>query len=295
VVAVVQSGVQANGSLESLTEILRSVGTRDLVVLTNRESTFTGRWRTAGAEVVVRPDLWRATRSGGRRFSRAGQAWRAAWTNLLAYRFFMRLDARLIHFNDARAFASVGLGAKLAGMASTIDVRLLVGRFAAFERIALIACDNVVGLSDDMAGRLTAVRGVPGLAAKVVVIPSGVDRERVEAAGSIPARDWRRKLGVAESTVAIGFVGRVSQRKQQVEFVRRAVPAIGAANDWTVYFLGDFHGPNDPYARSFRAAMAASPAGRRMFHPGFTAEILGWYRALDLVVVASTHEGCRGR
>jgi glycosyltransferase involved in cell wall biosynthesis len=212
------------------------------------------------------------------------------WTNLLAYRFFRRLQAPVIHFTDARVFACIGLGAKLAGMASTLDVRLL-NPPVAIERMALMACDRVVALSDDMAGRLSTLRGIPGLAAKLVVITSGVDRDRIEAARSVSRADWRRRLGVAESAVAIGVVGHVSPRKQQVEFVRGALPAIDAAGDWKVYFLGNILDPDGPYGDRFIEAVTDSPVAHRVSYRGFTEEIFGWYRALDLVVVASTDEG----
>jgi glycosyltransferase involved in cell wall biosynthesis len=291
VVAVAQSGSQADGAMESMTEILRSVDPRGLLVLTDRESAFTDRWRSGGAEVLVRPWLRRAARAGRpRRFSRPRQALRLGWTNLLAYRFFRRLQAPVIHFTDARVFSRIGLGAKLAGMAATLDVRLL-NPPVAIERMALIACDRVVALSDDMAGRLRTLRGIPGLAAKLVVITSGADRDRIEAARSVSRADWRRRLGVDESAVAIGVVGHVSARKQQVELMRRALPAVDAAGDWRVYFLGNVLDPSGPYGERFREALTDSPVADRMSYPGFTREIFGWYRALDLVVVASTDEG----
>jgi glycosyltransferase involved in cell wall biosynthesis len=196
----------------------------------------------------------------------------------------------VIHCTDAQVFASIGLGAKLAGMASTLDVRLL-NHPVAIERLALVAVDRVVALSDDMAARLKSRNGAPGLAAKIVVIPSGVDRDRLEAARSIPAAGWRRKLGIPESAVAIGLVGRVSQRKQQVEFVRHAMHAIDAAGAWNVYFLGDLEAPKEAYAECFRDVLTSSPLAHRMSYPGFTEQIFGWYRALDLVVVASSDEG----
>lgn len=292
VVAAAQAGLQATGSLESLTEIIRSVERADLLVLTNRESRFTQRWRSAGIEVVVRPQFWGATRlEAGRRVARPGQAWRAARTNLLAYRFLKRVRARVIHFIDPATFVCIGAGAKLAGLSATIDVRQSVPPIAAHARLSLLACDRVIALSDDLAARLEALRWMPGLAAKVAVIPSGVDRDRVAAVASVSVADWRAKLGIDAAAVAIGVVGGVTPRKQQVEFARRTVPSITAASDWNVYFLGDVYTGQAAYAGRFRQALTDSPRADRMAHVGFTEEILGWYRALDLVVVTSTREG----
>ena len=292
VVAAGQAGLHATGSLESITEIIRSLPSADLLVLTNRESGFTERWRRAGVEVLVRPQFWRATRSeGGRRLSRPRQAWRAAGTNLLAYRFLKRAPARAIHFNDPDTFVCIGFGAKLAGLAATIDVRQSVPPMAAYARLSLLACDRVVTLSDDLADRLEALRWMPGLAAKVAVIPSGVDRARVEAAASVSVAEWRARLGIDPSVVAIGVVGGVTPRKQQVEFARRTVPSITAASGWKVYFLGDLYAAQAAYGRRLRQALADSPRADRLRHVGFTDEIHGWYRALDLVVVTSTREG----
>lgn len=292
VVAVGQSGTRSNGALESVTEILRSVGDVNVLVLTNLESRFTDRWRHAGIEVLVAQQFWRATRAGGgRHFSRPRQAWRASRTNLLAYRFLRRLRAPLIHFTDFNTFACIGLGAKLAGMTSTIDVRLWMPPLVAFERMGLLLCDRVVTLSDDLALRLKTLRWMPGLAPKILVIPSGVDRDRLEAAGSISAARWRAKLGLDASAVAIGVVGAVSTRKQQVEFMLHTMPAITAAAGWNVYFLGDAYRAQPSYARRFRSSLSDAPLAQRAFHRGFTGEMFGWYRALDLVVVCSTHEG----
>jgi glycosyltransferase involved in cell wall biosynthesis len=132
---------------------------------------------------------------------------------------------------------------------------------------------------------------MPGLAAKIVVIPSGIDRDRLASAQAISAADWRARLGIDASAVAIGLVGAVSSRKQQVQFVRRTMPAITAAGDWRVHVLGDDYLAQQRYVRRFRTVSSQSALARRIVHPGFTPEMFGWYRALDLVVVASTHEG----
>ena len=102
----------------------------------------------------------------------------------------------------------------------------------------------------------------------------------------------RAELGIPEGEVALGYVASFNAKKNQLEFIRRAMPGLAASRpEATVYFVGDFQPLSDPYAQQCRGAVEALGLQERVRFVGYDERISRWYQALDLVVLASRREG----
>ncbi len=289
-----QTRQRANGGLASLTWVLRSLTEFRPVLVTQEESELTARWRSLGFEVCIVPvpEPARSWSYGARASAIARRLAPMLRAQVAAYEAVRRLDARVVHFNDSNAVFGAALGARAAGARIVVALRDTTGIERWRWRLVAEIADVVVTLSDDMRRRYEEVllaSPVPwSRRARLTTIPSIVE---TPAAG--PTRDEARsRLGIGADEFAIGVIGAVLPRKRQLDLVTdlgRALP--GFAANARLHFVGDFSPEADAYARRCADARGAlAEPGRILFH-GFSPDVDLWYRALDLVVVASDSEG----
>ena len=295
--AIYQSGHRANGGVESVTQVIEQLrGVRPLVI-TQRETSTNERWRRAGAEVHVwswephtenSPVIVRAVRRGAALLA----------NNLRAYRFIRNTDVRVVHANDVRAFWRVALGAKAARARVLVNVRdTKTSDTAALSlkwRATFALADRRLVLSEEMAGawKRLAERYREGRSLKIDYIYSIVDFEKMRALPTEERRCLREELGIGEREVALGYVASFNAKKNQLEFIRQAMPGLAAScPEATVYFVGDFRPTSDPYAQQCWEEVEALGLRDRVRFVGYDERIARWYQALDLVVLASRREG----
>src|SRR5262245_10807918 len=159
VFVIMQTGAQANGGVQSITEVMLRLKGHRAIVLTNLQSDATRSWSDAGIEVHVVAE----EASGGIRHNPAG--------TFLTYRRYNRAlgdllavsGARVVHANDPLAFQLSLAAAKRRGariilnLRDTIDPDRKPPRLK--FRMIFAAADHVFYLSADMAERWHAIAG----------------------------------------------------------------------------------------------------------------------------------------
>lgn len=295
VYVICQSEALANGGVESATEILRRVKAHRIVV-TQKESRFTQRWRDLGCEVLVWPI---PEKDSGPHAGRAARSAALPSYNARIAGLVRSRGARVVHANDIRAFWFAAPGARAAGASVVFNVRDVFEegrpyglRWCATHHLA----SEIVCLSEEM--RDTARERFPPTfprlpgRAKLSVIYSAVDLERMRPLPGDERARLRRELGIADGAFEIAYVGTFCDKKNQLAFLRETMPVIAARlPDAHVSFVGDFHPERDPYARACAEAVRELGLGDRVRFVGFDTHPERWYQAVDLVALASKYEG----
>ena len=254
--------------------VCRVPGEHHVVVPPTRTGGFTDEhafaaMRSAGAEV----HLTRMRRSVADPHNA-----RAVWSTR---RLIRSLRPDIVHGHASVGGAVARLAAARTGAACVYTPHGLLpnrGVFAA-ERILGRLTDAFVAVSPSEAELVERRRLVP--AGRVVVIPNGIETERVAE----PALDLRSRLGLAEGTPLVGSVGRLARQKDPLLFVA-ACARLAEVSDARFVLIGE--GPLRAAAE--REVEARSLGDRFLIVPGLqdAASVMG---QLDVFVLPSRYEG----
>lgn len=301
VFCVLQTRDLANGGVESISQIMTRVRTVRPVVVTQIDTGATPRWLQMGLEVNV----WRLPYEIGTPFW-SGTPWRF-WrpvrravsflvSNLRMYRLVRRLQVRVVHCNDAPSVFHYGVGARLAGartIQSVRDTKPSGDAYGMRWRVAARLCHRTVVLSKEMVQVLRRPLGLTGpLERRLGYIYSVVDPQRLHPIPDADRPALRKRLGISDDQLAIGYVGALNRKKAQLDLILQATPRlVRHLPQARVYLVGDFDPHRSPYAECCRGAV--QELGLRQFvrFVGFTPQVAEWYQALDIVVLASRSEG----
>lgn len=139
--------------------------------------------------------------------------------------------------------------------------------------------DKIVSVSDSYRNRLIAM-GIP--AAKIVTIHNALDpKEHIT-----PYQDVRKKLGFSKDNFVIGVIGRLSSEKGQRVFLDAFKEIIVSVPDVKVLIIGD-----GPDMGSLKKHSCSSGFNGSVKFLGYQADILPFYKAIDLLVIPSFSEG----
>jgi glycosyltransferase involved in cell wall biosynthesis len=295
-----QSGRQANGGLQSLTEIMSRLRRVRPVLLTQIESPVTDRWRALGYEVNVWPVPWprsAAAQSRPRVQRIAADALPLLLSNMRVVALLRSRGIRVVHCNDAYASLLATPSARLAGARVVLNIRdtLLVNA----QRWSLMRAmsDRVIVLSEEMRHVVEQELVAPAWlktrnATPVTAVYSVVDRTRMHPVTPEERRALRRALGIGEEEFAIGVIGALVPKKQQLELLqyltRNPNRLPGGVK---LHFVGDFTPGTDAYCRSCEVEAQRGPLRDRIHFAGYASEIAHWYQALDLTLMVSRFEG----
>jgi len=123
-------------------------------------------------------------------------------------------------------------------------------------------------------------------------IYSAVDETRMRPVGFAERRLLRQQLGIEDKTFAVGFIAAFNDKKNQLGYLREAVPVLRnicpAAKS---FFVGDFEPKTSSYALSCAECARELNLDGHVQFVGFCSEIERWYRACDVVVVPTRKEG----
>lgn len=141
-------------------------------------------------------------------------------------------------------------------------------------------------IANSHAGRDYAIaHGFP--AAKLIVIPNGIDVERF--CPDPKAREqFRKRLGVADTESFIGLVGRIDPMKGHDVFLRAAAILYNDRQD--VRFLCVGEGP-EYYRRRLLALTEELGLSRAVTWEGATGDMEAVYNSLDIATCSSSSEG----
>lgn len=294
-----QIGSGADGGIRSLAEIARAVPELTSAIVTNIEGPFTESLRQF-APVKIWPMVEVAYRGkAGSLGYRAAQTKARLTNNLRTWRAIRKDKVTVLHANEQRAFWNTAIGARLAGVPVIFNVRdtMPVGSRSVRQwRRALSLCDRFLVLSKEMVAAwrtdLKPTSETSDNADKFVHLYSIVDRERYFPVDARRRSALRSSLGVDDDRPAIVYVGRFDHKKAQLAFIEGTLPAINAARpDAITYFVGDFEPDRDPYAAACCAAVERLRLTEAVQLVGYSDRTADWYRAADIVALASQREG----
>jgi len=207
---------------------------------------------------------------------------------------------RVVHCNDILSLWHTAFGARSAGALVVQSIRGVKEahepygwhwKFARWlshrqlvnsqeMRTALI--ERIAGPQPPEQGKRTAIAYIYSMIDLSYMRPVGLaERERL-----------RHGLGIGPEQFTIGFVATFSALKAQCAFIEAAGPLLRAAVPaCQVYFLGDFTPEDNDYAHACVDAVQRLGLESIIRFVGFTANVVDWYRVLDVIVVASRREG----
>ena len=209
-------------------------------------------------------------------------------------RIIRERHANVLHTHTAKAGATGRLAALASGRARpgavvhTYHGHVLSGyfnpgrerAFRVVERILTWSTDALVAVSDEVRDDL--VRLHIARAEKFAVIPYGFDLDaRVGAPPGTRAR-VRTELGLAEDAFVIGWAGRLTAIKRQLDLIRVTAGVEGAR----LVLVGD--GEDRPAAESLAQELAISERVRFL---GYRDDLGTLYSAFDVFLLTSANEG----
>lgn len=150
---------------------------------------------------------------------------------------------------------------------------------------ALAPCiDRTIAVSAGIGETLVSRWRIP--AARVVVVPNGVDVERFSGPNAQARARGRRALGLDEEALLVGSVGRLEGQKGFAQLVRAAARLRTRFPALRVAIAGD-----GSLAGALREEAREAGVGERVLLPGRVAEMKDFLAALDLFALPSLWEG----
>lgn len=298
VFVIFQTGNQANGGVESITQVIEHSPHLRSQVVTQLDTPLIERWRAAGAAVT----LWSLPYPIGTGLfhNRLMGTWRRftslVSTNLQMYRLVRQTQATIAHLNDPSAFWHSVFGAKLAGAAVVFNIRDTKAADEPYGlkwAIAVWLSTCLLVLSQEMResllAALPAARRQPS---KIRVIYSIVNSDVLQPVSAEARAHLRQRLGIPPDAIAVGDVATLNAKKAQLTLLEAAGAQLQQAiPNLQFYFIGDCEPEKNDYARQCLAAVERLGLAATFHFTGYTPAVADWYRALDMVVVASRKEG----
>jgi glycosyltransferase involved in cell wall biosynthesis len=204
----------------------------------------------------------------------------------------------VLHTHTAKAGATGRLAALLAGDARpravvhTFHGHVLSGYFSprrerAFrlvERLLAYGTSTLIAVSDEVRDDLVSY----GVASRerFAVIPYGFDFSTLD--GDAPRRRerLRRRLGLADETFVLGWVGRLAPIKRPADLVRTLHALRGRGVDAALVAVGD--GPERDDVEALAAELGVE---ERCHLVGYQRGMCDWYAVFDALVLTSANEG----
>lgn len=287
---IFQNDVSSDGGMVSIGEIIARAHFEGLRVVTNRRSAFATDWERRGPVAY-----WRMSEGGYReRGSLVSRPLLRLANNIRMFFDVRRNGTSVVHVNNQQGMWNSGLGAKLAGAKVLFNVRddMRDGADRRKWRLFLKLADRFLVLSAEMeAGWEQQLSPLSSRdAAKFRHLYSIVDRGRFSPAPDRSA--VRARLGLPAEGPVLVYAARFETKKGQLPFIREAMPGIAAARpDTIVHFLGDFAPDRDAYADACAQAVQELGLAEHVRFEGHVPGIEDWYRAADLILLASQREG----
>jgi len=200
---------------------------------------------------------------------------------------------QIVHSHMAKAGALGRLAARRTGVPVVIHTfhgHVLEGYFSGWKsRVFLAAERRLARISDALVAVSSAVRdelldlgiGRPG---QWRVIPVGLDLQELLTREVDPGQA-RKELGLRETGLIVGIVGRLVPIKDHITFLEAAARVARERPDVTFVVAGDGE------LRSELEARAWHMLGDRCQFTGWVLDLPALYAAMDVVVLTSRNEG----
>lgn len=155
--------------------------------------------------------------------------------------------------------------------------------FLAIERMLARASDRIIVLSEQQLEEIHLKYRV-GRRERFSIVPLGIDADRL-APDAVARKKRRSDLGIKESDIVVGFVGRLTEIKNISLLLQTAALLVDTKN---IKFLiiGDGH-----LRQSLEREAAETGADKNTEFIGNRSDIAELYNALDIVALTSLNEG----
>ena len=293
-VVAFQAGKQADGGVESLTQLLEQYEGVRVTVLSQADTAKTARWRLAGCRVHVWPLPYRPGEQPARHaFGGLSRIWQHFVWNVRVAWLALNEDIEVAHVNDPHALWHAIAGLRLLRIPTVYNIRDTKPGFSRRDilkwRYAFRLTQSQIVLSREMREFWQHSLGLR--ARRLIAIYSAVDFRRMQPVSGPERQELRERLKLPKAFVA-GYVASFSEKKAQLQFITEAGPRLKqAAPGLQIYFLGDFDPSSDPYAAACDQARRQYGLESQLIFKGYVDRMEEWYRALDAVIVATQHEG----
>jgi sugar transferase (PEP-CTERM/EpsH1 system associated) len=205
---------------------------------------------------------------------------------------FARERPHVVHSRNWTSIEAV-LAARLAGVPAVVhsehgrDILPFTSeplRRRLFRRACYRMADRVFAVSRVLKQELVSALGIPE--DRFRVIYNGVDTQ-VFRANTAKRTEQRKKLGISESTIVVGCVGRLDLVKDHLTLLRAAEIAVNLGCDLLVILAGD--GPQRGPLEQQRQSMPN--LRNRVIFAGRTFDATEWLNAFDIFALPSVFEG----
>jgi glycosyltransferase involved in cell wall biosynthesis len=295
---VFQTGNLANGGVESISQIVERCKTIQSTVITQIETPVNQRWRDTRAETKV----WKIPYRIGSSFYQGSLGKKISYilsllqTNWRMYCLVKSTKAPVVHCNDPNAVWHTAFGAKLAGAKVVFNIRAIKATHESYDRKWKVACwvsDQQLVLSHEMRQALIDRVGIlPHRRSRVDSIYSIVDPTKFYPVDADRRQIIRNSLGIHSNTFALGYIATFVPIKAQLALIEQAALLLHQSiPNLKLYFVGDFEPATNPYAKQCLDAVKRLNLEDIVIFVGYTSEVAEWYKALDLLVLASHNEG----
>lgn len=281
------------GGERSLISMLSRVRDVDTTVVLNTNDATEAELRRTGTNVVVLPsdDVF----AGFRKLGLRGRIRRMrTWldSNRRALSLIRQQDPDVIHCNDWPEFFLMAGALLASGKPVLLHLRCEVD-MRWHHQLALACASRAVSVSRGIqqahhARMRPLLRRIAQKRARVLY--NGIDLASVDVALSETKQQVRSRLGISEHDVLVLCVGAVEPRKRQREIIEHVAPAINEHAQLRFVFFGGEKG-HPEYATECRELIARTKLTSRVTMNGYSPDIFAWYRAADVLLLASMREG----
>lgn len=192
----------------------------------------------------------------------------------------------VLHSQTHHAHVFATKAAKFLGIPSVVHqqktLESLPPRRQRLFRACLERCSHIVALSDQTAGDLQGVCNIPP--DKISVVANGIERSVFRP---LPDRAAiRRQLGLPQSGLLVGCVGRLHQHKSQETTIEGLALARKQGVEVSAVFVGE--GAQRAQLESLASSLGVADA---VVFAGARRPVAPWMQCLDIFVLPSLWEG----
>jgi glycosyltransferase involved in cell wall biosynthesis len=155
--------------------------------------------------------------------------------------------------------------------------------FLAIERMLARASDRIIVLSEQQFEEIHLKYRV-GRREQFSIVPLGVDADQL-APDAVARKKRRSDLGIKESDIVVGFVGRLTEIKN-ISLLLQTAALLADTSNIKFLIIGDGH-----LRQSLEREAAETGAGKNTEFIGNRSDIAELYNALDIVALTSLNEG----
>jgi glycosyltransferase involved in cell wall biosynthesis len=196
--------------------------------------------------------------------------------------------ARILHVHGYAAADFGRLAARRLGAALVLHEHFADPRMPAYQGVAdrLLSglTDRAIAVSASTRDFLVRERHVP--AGRVRLIWNGAPLDEFAPVAPDVARQARQSLGVAEDTLVVGTIGRLSEQKGHRDLVEAAASLLAGRPNVQLVIVGD-----GDQMDALKTQAAALGIASRVTLAGHRADVPALLGAIDVFAISSTYEG----